>query len=94
MAKQLSGGREAISEDQAKRREVSCLLKVGRHMAGSYLCQACPAFHLPGKTILSLAVQEGKAGASTEAILELAPGREVLSLAQDTGWPGLCRRRS
>lgn len=75
MATQLSGGREAISEDQAERRKVSCLLKVGRHMAGSYhLSQGCPAFHLPGKRILSFAVQEGKAGASTEAILELAQG--------------------
>lgn len=64
-------------------------------MAGSYhLCQACPAFHLPGKKILSLAVQEGKARASTEASLQLAQGGEVLSLAQDWGCPGLSRRRN
>lgn len=44
-------------------------------MPGSYyLYQASPAFHLPGKGILGLAMQEGKAGASTEAILQLAQG--------------------
>lgn len=62
-------------------------------MVGSYhLCQACPAFYPPGKRILSLAVEEGKAGASTGAILYSWPrGREMLSLAHDRGWPGLSK---
>lgn len=42
MAKQFSGGREAIFEDQTEWRKVSCLLKVGRHMAESCLISASP----------------------------------------------------
>lgn len=61
MAEQLSGGREATAEALSREGEVLSLLKVRRCMTGSYhLCHACPVFHLPGKRILSLTVQEGK----------------------------------